>query len=75
MEEQNSLGLILLNRYQLLRQIGRGGMALVFEARDLMLERTVAVKLLKSDFRGMKIFKTDSGRKPGRQQIFPTLEL
>jgi len=50
MEEQNSLGLILLNRYQLLRQIGRGGMALVFEARDLMLERTVAVKLLKSDF-------------------------
>lgn len=50
MEDQNSLGVLLLNRYQLVRQIGRGGMALVFEGRDLMLERTVAVKLLRSDF-------------------------
>jgi serine/threonine-protein kinase len=42
--------MILLNRYQLFRQIGKGGMALVYEGRDLMLERTVAVKLLRSDF-------------------------
>lgn len=33
-------------RYQLLRAIGRGGAAAVFEAHDLSLERRVAVKVL-----------------------------
>ena len=32
--------------YQLEREIGRGGMAVVYRARDLVLGRTVAVKLL-----------------------------
>ncbi len=40
---------LLGNRYQLLQTIGRGGMATVYLARDLMLERPVAVKLLKQD--------------------------
>lgn len=48
---------ILINRYQLLRQIGKGGMALVFEGKDLMLERPVAVKLLRSDFSQDKAFQ------------------
>lgn len=50
METATDQGRILINRYQLLRQIGKGGMALVFEGKDLMLERPVAVKLLRSDF-------------------------
>src|SRR5574339_369252 len=39
-------GAVLNNRYQLLERIGSGGMADVFRARDLMLERTVAIKVL-----------------------------
>ncbi len=50
MEEHETTGIILLNRYKLLRQIGKGGMALVFEGKDLMLERPIAVKLLRNDF-------------------------
>ena len=39
-------GSVLNNRYQLLERIGTGGMADVFRARDLMLERSVAIKVL-----------------------------
>jgi serine/threonine protein kinase len=41
---------LLNNRYQIEGRIGSGGMADVYRARDLMLERTVAIKLLREDF-------------------------
>ena len=41
---------LLNNRYQIEARIGSGGMAEVYRARDLMLERSVAIKLLKEDF-------------------------
>ena len=38
--------LLLNNRYRLLSIIGEGGMATVYQAQDIMLGRTVAVKVL-----------------------------
>jgi serine/threonine-protein kinase len=41
---------LLNNRYQLEKPLGSGGMAVVYRARDHMLERTVAVKVLREDY-------------------------
>ena len=50
-------GAVLNNRYQLLERIGTGGMADVFRARDLMLERTVAIKILHEAYSDDKAFQ------------------
>lgn len=44
-------GYILSGRYQIIKRLGEGGMANVYEARDLILQRDVAVKLLRLDLR------------------------
>lgn len=43
-------GKLLDNRYQLLKKIGSGGMADVYMAKDILLDRIVAVKILHSNF-------------------------
>jgi serine/threonine protein kinase len=42
--------IILSNRYRLEDRQGSGGMAMVYRAYDLMLERPVAIKILRRDF-------------------------
>jgi eukaryotic-like serine/threonine-protein kinase len=48
---------ILNDRYQLLERLGSGGMAMVYRARDLTLERTVAIKILRRDYSGDPAFR------------------
>ena len=50
MDQEQYIGKKLTGRYELLRLIGSGGMANVFEAKDLVEDRQVAVKILKEEY-------------------------
>ena len=50
-------GMLLNNRYQLLERLGSGGMSDVFRARDLMLERSVAIKVLHENYSNDQAFQ------------------
>jgi serine/threonine-protein kinase len=47
----------LNNRYQLGEQLGKGGMAVVYRARDMMLERDVSIKILREDYSADPAFR------------------
>ena len=47
-------GQLINDRYEILKLIGEGGMANVYLARDTILDRRVAVKVLRGDLAVMK---------------------
>jgi beta-lactam-binding protein with PASTA domain len=57
--EQNELfpGMTLEGRYTLIEQIGSGGMALVFSAKDNRLNRNVAVKIMRQELASNEKFR------------------
>jgi tetratricopeptide (TPR) repeat protein/predicted Ser/Thr protein kinase len=46
-QEALEIGTVLTNRYAILRRIGEGGMGAVYQARDLELNRVVALKVIR----------------------------
>ncbi|WP_370248633.1 PASTA domain-containing protein [Nocardioides sp.] len=61
MESDALSGRVLDRRYRLGRRIDRGGMASVYEAHDLRLDRTVAVKVMRADLDAAAPDGPDSG--------------
>lgn len=49
-------GIFLGKRYEILERVGSGGMADVYKGKDHKLNRFVAVKVLKSDYRSDEVF-------------------
>ena len=49
-------GTFIQNRYEIMARIGTGGMADVYKAKDHKLNRFVAVKVLKKEFREDTVF-------------------
>lgn len=52
------IGTILDKRYEIMENVGSGGMATVYRAKDLILNRMVAVKILKSELSNDEEFVT-----------------
>ncbi len=46
----NLIGKMIDGRYEVLEKVGNGGMAMVYKAKDQVLNRFVAVKILRDEF-------------------------
>lgn len=57
MDADKYVGRLLDNRYEIQANIGTGGMAVVYKARDYRLNRLVAIKILKDEYSQDEDFK------------------
>ena len=69
-DERALLEMHVGDAYQVVREIGRGGMGVVFLARDVMLHRLVAIKVLKCELAGI-----DEQRERFRREARVTAQL
>lgn len=70
MEKSPTISPVLANRYQLQQTLGKGGTAVVYRAWDQNLKRTVAIKILRSEFS-----QTESFRERFRQEALAAANL
>ena len=47
----NLIGTVLADRYEITEEVGSGGMAIVYKAKDRLLNRYIAVKVLRPDLK------------------------
>ena len=66
------IGKTLGNRYTILEEINGGGMAFVYKAKCTLLNRIVAVKILKPEFSKTKILSEVQERSAGSGKLCPS---
>ena len=64
------VGRLLGKRYQILEKIGCGGMAIVYRAKDIFLNRIVALKYCVNNLPVMRNLSSVFGMKPKLWPVF-----
>jgi len=64
-------GELIDGRYQLLRQVANGGMASIYEAIDIRLDRKVAVESCIRILLKMKLLYLASSRRRRQRRLYP----
>lgn len=63
-----TVGTYLADRYEIVSKIGAGGMSDVYKAKDHVLGRFVAIKVLKPEFSEDRGFVANFARRHSQQQ-------
>ena len=64
-DRREHIGVTIAGRYEAVSILGKGGMGIVYETRDTLLDRTVAIKTVPSFLENPKTLRgktTQSGR-------------